>query len=556
MIPTSRTLAGLLQARAASADADRLALRCRSTGAWHDCTWAQYWEGACRVAAGLRAHGIRAGSRLLVLVPDVEPAVLTLFGAWALGAVPVQIGLPFRLSDPGAFIANLHRTARRLDARALVLSRSLLTFLAEDTSIPVLIAEDLAEHATDAREPEPDAFADATALVQLTSGSTGEPRGVVISHDCLLCHMDCMSRALPSHEGSVAVSWLPLNHDMGLIGGLLFPFYSGFVANMLTPADFRAQPLSWLEAMSDARATISAAPPSAYAILPRLAQRAVDAALDLSAWECAMVGAEPISEQVIRRFTEAFAPVGFRAQAFFPVYGLAEATVAVTFPKLLAPTRVDRVDRTAVEREGRAVPTDRASGSVAMIGVGRPIPKSEVRIADEVGATLPERRIGEIFVQSATLMHGYHDDPEATARVLVDDWLRTGDLGYLADGELFVTGRMKDIIIRGGQNLLPTVIEEVAASVSGARASGVAAVGVRDESLETEVVWLLVETKLDDEPSRAALRARIDVALKAQGIVVDRIALLLAGTLPKTTSGKLRRREAMAAVAAGTLPVL
>jgi fatty-acyl-CoA synthase len=553
---TARTLAGLLRTRASSSLGDRVALRCRSGTAWRDRTWAQYWDGARRAATGLRKHGIGSGVHVLVLVPDVECAVLTLFGAWTLGAVPIQIGLPFRLNDVGdvgAFLGQLSETARRLDARALVLSRSLAPWAVPDVTLPVLIAEELLDHAPDGNDPNPDAFAEATALVQLTSGTTGRSRGIVISHECLVRHMECMSRALPSHEGSVAVSWLPLHHDMGLVGGLLFPFYNGFAANMLSPSDFRARPFVWLEALSAFRATISAAPPSAYAMLLRLARRAIDAKLDLSAWECAMVGAEPISAELLRRLADALSPVGFRADALFPVYGLAEATVAVTFPKLLAPTRFDRVDRATLEHDGRAVPKNSGPVTIDLVGVGRPIPGTDVRIAGPDGAPLADRCVGEILVRSTTLMRGYYDDAEATAHALRDGWLRTGDLGYLADGELFITGRLKDVIIRGGLNLLPTAIEEVAASVDGSRAGSVAAVGVRDTEAETEIVWLLVETKLEDGPSRIDLRKRVDLALKARGIVVDRIELLAPGVLPKTTSGKLRRGEVAAAVAAGTL---
>ncbi|UQA58978.1 AMP-binding protein [Polyangium aurulentum] len=544
---SARTMAGLLRRRA-EAEGERLAIRFKRAEGWESWTWARFWDEARRVEAGLWEAGLRPGDRVLVLVPDVERAVASLFGLWALGAVPIQIGIPFRLPDIGRFLDQLRRTARRLGARALVVSRAFAAFAGEREDVPVLVAEDLAISSGGAL-PDPE-DAPGPALIQLTSGSTGHPRGVVLAHDRLMLHMACMSDALPSHAASVAVSWLPLHHDMGLIGGLLFPFYNGFVASMLAPQDFRARPLAWLEAMSSLRATLCAAPPSAYAILLRLARRAADMGLDLGAWECAMVGAEPISPALLRRFSEAFRPVGFRAEAFFPVYGLAEATVAVTFPTLLAPTRFTVVDRAKLERTGVAEACPPGPGALELVCVGRPIPGTEVRIVGEDGEPLPERRVGEILVKAPTLMQGYSDDPEATAEAMRDGWLHTGDLGHLDEGGLFVTGRKKEIIIKGGHNLLPSVIEEIASGVEGVRSGCVVAVGVRSPEDETELVHVVAETKL--EPAEhEALAERVRGALFAHGIAVDRVLLASPGALPKTTSGKPRRREVAAALEAG-----
>lgn len=547
---TASTLAGMLRERAGTRT--DVALRCRAGDGWRDHTWADHWRHSRRAAAGLWAAGIRPGARVLMLVPDVEPAIFTLFGAWSIGAVPVQIGLPYRLHDLGSFITHLRDTARRLDAAALVLSAAFVEFTQGVTDLPILIAERLLEAPTNDALPDPDDFAEDTALIQLTSGSTGPSRGVVLSHDRLLHHLSCMSEALPSHAHSVAVSWLPLHHDMGLIGGLLFPFYNRFVAHMLSPIEFRARPMLWLETMAHERATICAAPPSAYAMLLRLAPRAVAAGLDLSRWECAMIGAEPIPAALLRRFADAFAATGFRPEAFFPVYGLAEATVAVSFPRLLAPTRVDRVDRDALARDGLAAPSD-DPGALELVAVGRPIPRSEVRVIDGAGAALPERRVGELVVRAPSLMRGYHEDPAATAAAFHEGWLRTGDLGYFADGELFITGRSKELIIRGGLNLIPSVIEEIAGEVEGVRPGGIAAVGVHAPELETELVYLVAETR--DEPATwPDLRQRLDAQLKGRGVSVDRIVLVAPGALPRTTSGKLRRRELAAALARGETP--
>jgi acyl-CoA synthetase (AMP-forming)/AMP-acid ligase II len=263
-----------------------------------------------------------------------------------------------------------------------------------------------------------------------------------------------------------------------------------------------------------------------------------------------MVGAEPIPARVLRSFAEAFAPTGFRPNAFFPVYGLAEATVAVTFPRPLAPTRLDRIDRALLGGTGRAVPCPEGPDALELVGVGRPIPRTALRVVDESGRPVPERTVGEILVRSDTLMEGYYREPEATAAALAGGWLRTGDLGYVADGDLFITGRKKELIIKGGQNLVPAFLEEIAAAVEGVRPGGVAAVGVRCERRATELVYLVAETKLPAE-SHPRLRERLHRRLKDHGTPVDRVLIVPPRTLPKTTSGKLRRRAIAEALEAG-----
>ena len=546
----AKTIAGILRSRADSSQADNLAIRFKQADGWVEWTWREYWETARCAEAGLVAAGIRAGDSVLILVPEIESAVTSLFGVWALGAVPIQIGLPFHLANSAAFLNQLPITARRLDARFVILSKTLADVAPDLGELRVAVAEDLPRSRPASPLPDPD-DAPGPAFLQLTSGSTGHPRAVVVPHDRLLLHMASMSGALPSHSGSMAVSWLPLHHDMGLLGGLLFPFYNGFPAHMISTADFRSRPGCWLEAMSRFRGTITAAPPSAYSICLQVAHK-LRTRLDLSAWECAMVGAEPVSPDLVRNFVLAFSPCGFRAEAFFPVYGLAEATVAVTFPTLLASTHYDRVDRLMLETEHRAVPCGDGSRSLELTGVGRPIPSTEMQIVDDSGRPLPDRMVGEILVRSPSLMLGYHGESAATTAAFRDGWLLTGDLGYQADGSLFITGRKKEIIIKGGHNLIPGVIEEIVAAVDGVRMGCVAAVGVRSAEQETEMVFVVAETRLGAELHKA-LTERIREALKNEGVNVDRIVLVAPKSLPKTTSGKLKRFEIAQALQAGTL---
>jgi fatty-acyl-CoA synthase len=537
---SARTVAGALRRRAES-HPEAPAIRF-SDGAL---TSGQLWEACLRVAAGLRARGLRGGDRVLVLAPDVREAVLAHLGAWTAGVSPLHVGLPWRMGDPAAFIAALGATAARVESRALLVSASVAPFAPADDPTVAAIG---ALAATDPGGPAPDPDEHPPDLLQLTSGSTGRPRVVVVPHERVVRHLEAISHALPAGDDASVVSWLPLHHDMGLVGGLLYPLHNGARLRLLAPVEFQAQPLAWLSALSAERATHTPGPPSAYALVLRLAARAREQGLRLDALRCAMIGAEPISAALLRRFAAAFAPCGFRSEAFFPVYGLAEATVALTFPEPLRPACVAVIDRAELARTGAAVPA-RDGAALEVVGTGRPLPGVAIRITDAAGVDLPDGRAGHILARSPSLMVRYHGEPEATAEALQEGWLHTGDLGFVEDGVLFVTGRAKEVLIRGGHNLLPGPIEEVVGAVEGVRAGCVAAVGIRAEALETERILVVAETRLaaDAWPD---LTDRIREALRRDGVTVDEIVLCAPGSLPKTTSGKLCRAEVARGISA------
>ncbi|HEY7056514.1 MAG TPA: AMP-binding protein, partial [Vicinamibacterales bacterium] len=413
-------------AQHADRSGDQRAILFRAGNDWEAWTWGEYWDRTRRMARGLRVAGVGPGDRVLVVSPDVKSAVTSQLGAWTAGAIPVQLGLPDRLTDVDQFIDQLHPTLRQLDTNVLLVDRSVAAAAAPRPELRMFVAEDLMEQLPD---DAPDSQRVCGALIQLTSGSTGHPRAVLVPHDELVRHLESISTRLPSSSSSVGVSWLPVYHDMGLIGGLLYPCFNGFPVYVFSPLDFRRNPYAWLQTMSRVRATHTSAPPSGYAICLRLAARAVDDRLDLSALGCAMIGAEQISPRLIRQFADAFAACGFRPEAFFPVYGLAEATVAVTFPEPLTPTRIDAVDQDQFEREGHAVPPLDKAPSLEFVGVGSPLGGTELSIRDDEGHDLPERRLGEIWIRSDSMMEGYYGDDDATAAVLKDGWLDTGDLG-------------------------------------------------------------------------------------------------------------------------------
>jgi acyl-CoA synthetase (AMP-forming)/AMP-acid ligase II len=549
-VQSEQTLAAILRRRADEVG-DRIAVRFKRRGGWEPWTWSEFYAQARGAALALSERGIAPGDRVLAVVPEVDASVALLTGLWLLGAVPIQVGLPYRLADPLHFAAELAQKATDLRARAIAVSASVHLLATLDLGVDVIDVDEIAR-LPDLPERDLPGLSEwrGPALIQLTSGTTAKPRGVVISGERLLLHLSCMSRALQSHANSAAVSWLPLHHDMGLIGGLLFPFFNGFTINLMSPIDFRTRPLGWIEAMSEFSATICAAPPSAYSLVERKARHADLSALDLRAWECAMVGAEPIPAAALRRFSTTFAPTGFRSQAFFPVYGLAEATVAVTFPSLLAQTIVDRIDRTSLEWQRRAVPTE--SEPLELTGVGEPIPETSVKILDEDGRELPERQVGEITVRASTLMEGYFDDAQGTGATVVNGWLKTGDLGYFAKGVLFVAGRKKDVIIRAGQNLSPESLEEATEAVDGIRIGCVAAVGLPSPDEATDVVCIVAEVS-SELADVGSLRKALFVAAARRGLPVDRVFLVKAGALPKTTSGKIMRSAVARGLTDGTV---
>lgn len=522
-----------LREHAEAEGGDEPALHFRVRGRYSTWSWIDYLDAARSGAACLRRAGLAPGDALVVVASEAEPAVRAVLGAWAASVVPTPVGLPWR--GAGEAPEHLRAAAATVGASVVIAPRSAGVDPSAIAPLRLLIAEEV--FAESGAAPLPSRAA-VPALAQLTSGSTGRPRAAVIPHDRLAQHVAAMGRALPiARPGAVGVSWLPLYHDMGLVGCLLFTMHERIELRLSTPSEFRRNPMGWLDDMSRYRAIIACAPPSAWALAVRLRQWAYDHSIDLSHLRCALVGAEPISARVLATFADAFAPCGFHPNAFFPVYGLAEATLAVTFPDLMAPRVVDRVDPRALG-DGCARPSEDPRAP-AFVGLGRPLHGTEVRVVDERGAALPERAIGEVTVRADTLMDGYLRDPAATAAALRGGWLRTGDLGYLAEGRLFVTGRSKDLIIRAGQKLMPSQIEDVAETVEGIRPGCVAAVGVWSEELATEraVILAEVQPRQDHDALREAVRER----LAAHGIVVDEVRLLPASSLPRTTSGKLVR---------------
>ncbi|HVX93510.1 MAG TPA: AMP-binding protein [Polyangia bacterium] len=508
-------------------------------------TYGQLLAEAQLVAGGLAARGVGHGDSVALMLPTGMEFFSTFLGIQLLGAVPVPIYPPFRASQ---LADHLLRQARILEnARAVLLVgapelgraadwlRNRIVGLRGVATVPEL--------ARAAGQAPATPRASDVALLQYTSGSTGDPKGVVLTHANLIANIRAIGEAAHIASTDVVVSWLPLYHDMGLIGSWLASLYHGCRFVVLPPTRFMARPASWLWALHRHRGTLAAAPNFAY---EACASRVPDAeleGLDLGSWRLALNGSEPVSPATLDRFARRFAPHGFRPEAMMPVYGLAENAVALTFTPAGRGPRVEHVQRAAFERDGLALPADgNGAPTLAFVSSGVPLPRHEVRVVGELGRELPDRHLGEIQFRGPSATRGYFRNEAATRALHAGDWLVTGDLGYFGDGELFVTGRSKDVIIRAGRHVFPYEIEEAVGRLDGVRRGGVAVFPVRDEARGTEAVIVVAETR-ETAPERLG-QLRSDVAAcsaRALGAAADDVALVPPRTVPKTSSGKTRR---------------
>jgi fatty-acyl-CoA synthase len=511
---------------------------------------------ARRAAATLRRMGVAPGDRVALVLPT-SPAFLDgFFGVLLCGAVPVPLYPPFRLGRLPEYHAA---TARMLDAvgACLVLadagSRSLLG-QAVERSRPRLGCLTL-DGAGPGRggELEDGTDPDALALIQFSSGSTADPRPIALSHHNVLSQLAAIRSQLPREEGVAqrGVSWLPLYHDMGLIGCLLLAVYYPGPLTLIPPEHFLVRPALWLRAISRHRATLSVSPGFGYSICTKRVRDEELEGIDLSSWRLAVCGAEPISSATLEAFARRFEPLGFDASALRPVYGLAEASLAVTFAPPGRPPRTVAVDPARLAATGEAV-----DGSRALVSVGTPVPGTEVEVRDEGGRAVPERIVGRIFTRGPSVMASYFGQPEATGRAIREGWLDTGDLGFVADGELVVCGREKDLIIIRGANHAAHEFEECLDGLPGVRAGCAVALGFTPDREDGEQLLVLAERPRTghrgDGDSETADLVR-NAILQRTGIRPHTVVMLEPGALPRTSSGKLRRGEALRLYLAGTL---
>ena len=524
-------------------------------------TYKQLYAEAGRRAAHLSdpaGAGLKKGDRLVLMMAEAHEFVMSFLGCVLAGIVPTPVSPPMATKGSAQFLSTAARIMEDAGAKVLLTTESSKPFaeqiLQGAHGRVRLITSETAFSGDPPPFDPPQVEPDDICFLQYTSGSTTSPRGVMVTHANLMANITAFlgPHGLNGGPGDVAVSWLPLYHDMGLTGFILGPLiYIGPVV-ILSTTSFARDPRVWLKAIDKYRGTISYAPNFAYAqVVKRLRDQDLET-LDLSCWRVAGCGAEPIHAPTLLSFAERLAPAGFRAEAFMPSYGLAESTLAVTVHPREAPLRIDRIDAESL-KQGRANPATENNGRASeVVSCGIPFPDHQVAIVDEEGMELPEREIGEVIIRGPSVTRGYFGDPEATTSTWQDGWLFTGDLGYLAGGELFICGRSKELIIIRGANYYPQDIELAARDLPGVKRGNVAAFGVND-GLEERLVIIAEADAREANDLRRAIAARIRETV---GVEVHRVALVPVGTLLRTTSGKLQRRKMKQLYEQGEIPEL
>lgn len=509
-------------------------------------SYGRLWTDANALARGFAALGIERGDTVALMLPTSSAFFQAFLGAMLVGATPVPMYPPLRWSDIEAHVRGRAAILSNCKARVLVtVPEAAFVGRILRAELPDLRAVVAIDHLRGVGRTFdlPGASGPDAALLQYTSGSTGDPKGVILSHDNLLANIRAMGAAARATSGDRFVSWLPLYHDMGLIGAWLATLYYAIPLVLMPPASFLSRPARWLRIIHRFRATISAGPNFAYEIV---ASKVLDedlTGLDLSSWRLAFNGAEPVRAATLERFAARFAPYGFNRRALTPVYGLAESALGLTFPPLGRGPWVERIDPRALADEGVACAAPSSAGdALEVVSCGRPLPGHEIRVVDEAGREAASHAEGRIEFRGPSATVGYHRNPEATAKLFHSGWLDTGDVGYISGGELFLTSRAKDLIKRGGHNIHPYDLEAAIGEIPGMRKGCVAVFGMADRVSGTERVVVVAETNQTDPSSRAALRERI-VALASIHLngPADEVLLASPHTVLKTSSGKIRR---------------
>ena len=521
-------------------------------------SYAELYQSARRRAAGLRARGLQRGERVVIVLNTSFEFIEVFFGVMLAGGVPVPAYPPLAMSRMDTYKQLLAHITNVTGTRFLVtdhlIGATLGTIYESCETLEEMIKVsrldgDPEQWGTVEPSPEDAGF------IQCSSGSTSAPKAVVLSHATLMANLHGIAHAFELTDEDAAVSWLPLYHDMGLIGGLLSCVAQAIPMVLLPPNLFIMDTAAWWRAISRHRATITAGPNFAYGLSIRRLDNDDLAQLDLSCLRIALCGAEPVQSDQVQRFTKHMTPAGLDPRAFYPAYGLAESCVAVTTPIPLEGLRVDRVSRAGLSdgSSPQAIPAV-GKGSVECVSLGRAIPGTTVRIAGPDGEDLPDRHVGEVRVKGPSVMSGYYNDPAATAAAFCDGELLTGDLGYLVRGELHIVGRIKNMLIVRGRNYYAEDIEFAVEQVPGVRKGNAVAYGEYDERRGMDRLHIAVETRLRTPEERAGLEANIREAVsEAVGLLPDEVLTLRPGSLPKTTSGKKQRLKCRDNVASGAI---
>ncbi|WP_116198748.1 fatty acyl-AMP ligase [Amycolatopsis circi] len=518
----------------------------REDGHEHSVSWSELSREALRRGRQLLRSGLRKGDRIALIVPGQEDFVLAFLSAVSVGVIPVPMSPPMGLSKFEAYCEDSAHILRTAGVRTLLLPRSLAgllnPLLHAVEGLQVLDPEEFFAEPLPVGAPEPEAILPADVMfLQFTSGSTAAPKGVRVTHANVVANCAAIIGALRlERERDRGVSWLPMYHDMGLVGFVLAPLMARCPVTFLPTLRFALSPRLWLETVSRHRATVTFAPNFGLALAVKNTPAEELQRLDLSCLRVVGCGAEPNHPETLRSFAAHFAPAGLRLGTLVPCYGMAEATLAISFGEIGVPVAPDVIQKEPYHASGLARPASEAPGEqVAFVPCGRPVAGHRILVVDDKGNPLPERHIGEVVFQGPSVAAGYHADAEATRRSFTADGLRTGDCGYLADGVLHVTSREKDLLIVNGRNHDPQTVEWTAAEVPGLRKGNV--VAFTRPGRATEEVVIVAELREGDAAVVARrVRGRIQREL---ALPVAEVLLVAPGELPKTSSGKVRRSK-------------
>jgi 1-acyl-sn-glycerol-3-phosphate acyltransferase len=508
-------------------------------------TYAELYARAGRLAAGLVAQGVEPGERIALMLPTGEAFFAAFMGVLLAGAVPAPIYPPWRMTRIEEHLRRQARILQKAGASGLITFDAALAAgqLIRDHAPSlrfVVTAEALAK--TDGRPPRISAKPDDLALIQFTSGSTADPKGVMLTHANILANVRALAEAIRPTPADVYVSWLPLYHDMGLIAAWLACLDQAAPFVVMSPLNFMARPERWLWTIHRNRATVTAAPNFAFELCLAIPEARLSG-LDLSSLRVAGCGSEPVSPRTMDDFVRKFAPYGFRREALLPVYGLAESAAALTAPPTGRGPHVDYVSRRDLSSRGVAhSAASDAAGVQAFVSCGAPLIGHEVRILDAMGREAPERQEGRLQFRGPSATSGYFNDPAKTAELVVDGWLESGDLAYIAEGEVYVTGRTKDVVKRAGRNIHPEDVEAAVEALPGAAPRGAVLFSAADPARGVERLVMVIETDLQDEAARGRLIAAAqERAADYLESAVDEIVLAAPDSVPRTESGKVRR---------------
>jgi fatty-acyl-CoA synthase len=578
VLPTHRTLVGRI---CANADKGNAITFLTAPGGPDRVSWATIHAEAKSMAAVLQKRGIEPGTRVALLGPTTRALVTAIQATWLAGATLVVLPLPMRLGSLDAFVEATRSRVDHADTSLLIVDDDLIAFVDHQTGdAPMLSLSDLGNEAkqhSPGSWKQPALNPNELAILQFTSGSTADPKGVMLPHDTLCHNLDAITVAGEiDTSAEVFVSWLPLYHDMGLIGLFTLPMTLGAELALAAPQDFIASPGRWMQWMSDYRGTATAGPNFSYALAARALSR-MDG-IDLSSWRVGLNGAEPVDPVTVQAFIDAAGKHGMDPRAVFCAFGMAEACLAVTFPKPFSSMETDCVDRRVLESDRYAAPVSpEAPNARRFAKLGWPVPGLEVRVMDPAGpwearssgersesegsgpwearssgersesegsgpwirGPLAEREVGELQIRGTSVTPGYFNRPDATAATFDGDWLKTGDLAYLVDGQVVVCGRIKDMIIVGGRNVFPEDVERAVGLLDGVRVGNVIAFGVRNIR-DREGLVVVAESKPDTDMD--AVRSLVQRCVRETiGFAAIDVVLVSPGTLPKTSSGKLQR---------------